>query len=124
MKKLFVSILALAIVTFTGCKKESGIINISVSTPAAGATVQKPANLIVDLNGGNLTIHDISVKVFETTNTAAEILNYSNHVEVKAFTVQETLDANITAPTNFTIKVTAGEGNVTGNYSHTFTLTP
>jgi len=120
---VFIGLMAIA-VAFTGCKKEEGELEIELNTPLENTEYTSPVALDAHIHGGDLIIHDIEIKVFETANVANVIFDYDNHVEVTDFDVVDVITANVTAPTTFTIQINVGEDDHTASLSRNFIIKP
>lgn len=121
---LFVAALATGI-AMSGCKKEEDKLEIEVHSPAKDQSYAGPKVPVeIHIHGGELIIHDIEAKAFEKTNPGNVVLNYDNHVEETDFTVTDTITANVSSATVFTLQVNVGEGDHTASLEHDFTVTP
>lgn len=121
---LFMALLATGI-AMSGCKKEKEQkLEIDPHTPAKDQTYTSPLAVDIHIHGGELIIHDVEAKIFEKANPANVVMDYDNHVEVSDFTIEESVNATVTAPTVFTLKVNVGEDEHATSLTHDFTIKP
>lgn len=125
-KLLLVAVIAITI-AITGCKKtdEEQALEIHVHSPSANAAYTSPVAVDVHIEGGELIIHDIEIKIFEKADVNNIVFNYDNHVEVSSYEVSDNFSVgNLTGPTTFTLQANVGEGEHTTSLTHDFTIQP
>ena len=126
MKKqfLFVALVAIA-AAMSGCKKEKeGNLDIHVHSPEAGQSYTSPVTVDIQIDGGELIIHDVEVKIYEKANANNVVFDYDNHVEVTSFAVNDVFTATVASPTMFILQVNVGEDEHTATLTHNFTINP
>jgi hypothetical protein len=123
-KVVFMAILATGI-AMSGCKKEKEEkLEIHVHSPESGKSYASPVTVDVHIEGGELTIHDVEIKIFEKANVSNVVFDYDNHVEVTSFEVNDVFNATVTSPTVFTLQANVGEDEHTATLTHDFTIHP
>lgn len=124
-KSLLVAAIAIG-VAMTGCKKDKdGKLEIHAHSPKANTSYTSPVAVDVHIEGGDLIIHDIEIKIFEKANAANVVFDYDNHVEVTSYEVNDNFSVGgLTSPTVFTLQVNIGEDDHTASLTHDFTINP
>ena len=113
-------------VAMSGCKKDKEEkLEIEVHSPAKDQAYTGPnVPVEIHIHGGELIIHDIEAKAFKKSDPTDVVLDYDNHVEVTDFTVTETIVANVSTSTVYTLRVNVGEGEHTASLEQDFTVNP
>lgn len=110
--------------TFYSCKKSEEKSTITINSPAAGIEYTSPVAVNVDFSNPSGPIHDIEIKIYPTASPATLVFDYSNHVEIKTFSVTDQFSANVTASTPMTMSVKCGEGDLVVSKEINFSVKP
>lgn len=111
----------------TSCKKhkhEHEKVNITIQSPAAGASVSNPFLLHVDFSSEE-EIHDVAV-VIKKVGTAGDPIAYQffDHIHAKTFTLKDSLVIPVSQSTEMRLEVKAGEGEHESEATRSFILLP
>lgn len=111
----------------TSCKKDKHKhekVNITIHSPATGATVTNPFLLHVDFSSEE-EIHDVAV-VIKKVGAAGDPLAYQffDHIHAKSFSLKDSLVIPVSGSTDMRLEVRAGEGEHENEAARSFTLVP
>jgi len=121
-KTILISTLAVAGLVLAGCKKNKGNI-IEVDSPLENTEYTSPVPLHVHIENENEPVHDIEIKVYKKDDPSVIVFDYDNHLEENHVHVEDSIFANVSSATVFTLDITTGEDVVTTK-KHNFTIKP
>ncbi|MGQ3015218.1 MAG: hypothetical protein ACT6QS_16015 [Flavobacteriales bacterium] len=121
-KSILIATFVGAGLVLAGCKKNKGNI-IEVDSPKENTEYTSPVPLMVHIENEDEPVHDIEIKVYKKDDPTVLVFDYDNHLEDHHVHVEDSIFANVSSATQFTLDIKTGEDVVT-TLKHDFSIKP